>query len=45
LNTRYHPFLRPRRFSKCPAIARHGDFMGWLMVVRGYEVAVLEQIP
>jgi hypothetical protein len=33
-----------RRLLADPAIARHGDFMGWLMVVRGYEVVVLEEV-
>ena len=34
-----------RRLLADPAIARQGDFMGWLLVVQGYEVVVLEQIP
>lgn len=27
-----------------PDVARHGDFLGWLIVVVGYEVVLLEEV-
>lgn len=33
------------RYLAHPDIARHGDFCGWLLVVVGYEVALLEKVP
>lgn len=33
-----------KRYLSHPDIAEHGDFMAWLMVVVGYEVALLENV-
>jgi len=33
-----------QRYLAHPDITRHGDFCGWLLVVVGYEVALLEEV-